>query len=80
MTAKRRFQFMRGGSQENCLLPVHFLQLQISSQQIPISDLALLQQLLNGSLRGGFGRRDIFFFRRNLQLHHQPIRLRHPLH
>ena len=39
---------MRGRGQKHRLLPVHFLQPQISRQQIPVGDFPLLHQILNG--------------------------------
>ena len=73
---QRRFQFVRGGSQKYRLLPVHFLQSQVSGEQIPVGDLAFLHQLLDrlphfSFVGGGFGGR-------RLQVSDEPIRLRQP--
>src|SRR5271170_4161303 len=67
---------MRGPRQEHSLLSVYFLQPKISSQQVPVRDLPLLHQFLNGLPHLGFVRRSLR--RSRLEVRDQPIRLRQP--
>ena len=68
---------MSGRRQKNSFLAVHFLQLQIRRKQIPISDLAFLQQFLNSDLRARIG--DSWYVGHGRKLHDQPIGFRHPV-
>src|SRR5271156_622521 len=65
---------MRGRRQEHSLLSVYFLQPKISSQQVPVRDLPLLHQFLNGLPHLGFVRRSLR--RSRLGVWDQPITLR----
>ncbi len=66
---------MRGGRQKNRFLSVHFLQLQVRSQQVSVSDLALLQQFLDRRLPRAV---PIYQVRLIRELNRNPIGFRNP--
>src|SRR5271167_155976 len=67
---------MRGGREKNRLLPIRFLQPQVRSQQISVSDLPLLNKLLHLLTHLGFFSR--WFFGGRLDKYSEPVGFRQP--